>query len=94
MEFIKPKLKYVTTVDFGRVTYDESFFDLLRKKKLNIDEDRLIKREWFKGEYRLIISSPRNGKAVESVLKRAPGIRPSFLKTVPSRRAERKSKII
>jgi hypothetical protein len=94
MEFIKPKLKYVTTVDFGRVTYDDGFFDLLRKKKLNIDEDRLIKKEWFKGEYRLIISSPGNGKAVESALKSAPGIRPAFLKSVPLRKAERKSKII
>ncbi len=94
MEFIKPKLKYVTTVDFGRVTYDDGFFDLLRKKKLNIDEDRLIKREWFKGEYRLIISSPGNGKAVEGVLKSAPGIRPTFLNPVPQRKAERKSKII
>jgi hypothetical protein len=94
MEFIKPKLKYVTTVDFGRVTYDEGFFDLLRKKKLNIDEDRLIKKEWFKGEYRLIISSPGNGKVVESALKRPTAIRPVFLKPFPSRKAERKSKII
>jgi alpha-N-acetylglucosaminidase len=94
MEFIKPKLKYVTTVDFGRVTYDDGFFDLLRKKKLNIDEDRLIKREWFKGEYRLIISSPGNGKTVESALKRAPGIRPAFLKPFPHEKAQRNSKII
>jgi hypothetical protein len=94
MEFIKPKLKYVTTVDFGRVTYNDGFFDLLKKKKLNIVEDRLIKREWFKGEYRLIISSPGNGKAVESSLKHVPGIRPAFLKAVPTIKAERKSKII
>jgi ubiquinone/menaquinone biosynthesis C-methylase UbiE len=94
MEFIKPKLKYVTTVDFGRVTYDDGFFDLLRKKKLNIDEDRLIKKEWFKGEYRLIISSPGNGKVMESALRSAPGIRPAFLEPVPSGKAERKSKII
>jgi len=94
MEFIKPKLKYVTTVDFGRVTYDESFFDMLRKKKLNIDEDRLIKREWFKGEYRLIISSPENGKAVKSELKITARIKPALLNLLPSRKAERKSNII
>ncbi|HVN71534.1 MAG TPA: class I SAM-dependent methyltransferase, partial [Desulfomonilia bacterium] len=63
MEFIKPKLKYLTTVDFGRVTYDDGFFELLKKKMLTIDEDRHIKREWFKGEYRLIISSVENGKS-------------------------------
>jgi alpha-N-acetylglucosaminidase len=61
IEFIKPKLKYFTTVDFGRITYDADFFALLDKRELSIDEDRLIKREWFKGEYRLIISTPENG---------------------------------
>lgn len=94
MEFIKPKLKYVTTVDFGRVTYDDRFFDLLRKKKLNIDEDRLIKREWFKGEYRLIISSLGNGKAVKSEFKIASRMKPALLNLLPSRKAERKSNII
>jgi hypothetical protein len=94
MEFIKPKLKYVTTVDFGRVTYDENFFDLLRKMKLNIDEDRLIKKEWFKGEYRLIISSPENGKAAKSELKISARKKPALLNLLPSRKGERKSNII
>jgi ubiquinone/menaquinone biosynthesis C-methylase UbiE len=93
MEFIKPKLKYFTTVEFGRVTYDESFFDLLKKKKLAVDEDRLIKREWFKGEYRLIISSMENGKAVQSAVS-VPGITPAYLKPYPLRKAERKSRVI
>ena len=94
MEFIKPKLKYVTTVDFGRVTYDESFFDLLRKKKMNIDEDRLIKKEWFKGEYRLIISSPENAKAAKSEHKMTTRMNPALLKLLPSGKAEGKSNII
>jgi ubiquinone/menaquinone biosynthesis C-methylase UbiE len=94
MEFIKPKLKYVTTVDFGRVTYDENFFDLLRKMKLSIDEDRLIKKECFKGEYRLIISSPENAKAAKSELKITARMKPALLNLLPSRKAERKSNII
>lgn len=60
IEIIKPKLKYVTTIDFGRVTYEEDFFDLLNEKKVSILEDRLIKKEWFKGEYRMIVTSLNN----------------------------------
>lgn len=58
MEFIKPKLKYVTTIDFGEVIYENDFFNLLKSKELVVVEDRLIKREWFKGEYRMIITAP------------------------------------
>jgi hypothetical protein len=63
VEFIKPKLKYFTTIDFGRITYENDFYALLGQKRVSIDEDRLIKREWFKGEYRLIISTPENGRS-------------------------------
>lgn len=90
MEFIKPKLKYFTTVDFGRVTYDESFFDLLQKKRLAIEEDRLIKKEWFKGEYRLIISSLENGKAAKSAA-RVSRIEPAYLRPRQLKKAGRKS---
>jgi len=62
MEFIKPKLKYVTTVDFGTVTYEKDFFSLLEGKKLSVCEDRLIKKEWFKGEYRMIATHIENGR--------------------------------
>ena len=62
MEFLKPKLKYLTTIDFGRVTYEQDFFALLDETKLNITEDRLIRKEWFKGECRMIVSSLENGK--------------------------------
>jgi alpha-N-acetylglucosaminidase len=61
LDFIKPRLKYVTTVDFGRVTYEKDFFDLLHRKDISVTEDRLLKKEWFRGEYRLIISAPKNG---------------------------------
>jgi len=56
MEVIKPRLKYLTTVDFGRVTYDNDFAALLKKTHLSLKEDRLLKKEWFKGEYHLFIS--------------------------------------
>jgi len=61
LDFIKPRLKYVTTIDFGRVTYEQDFFDLLKRKEISVTEDRTLKKEWFKGEYRLIISDPGNG---------------------------------
>ena len=92
MEFVKPKLKYVTTVDFGRVTYDEGFFNLLERKKMAVEEDRLIKREWFKGEYRLIISTMENGKAAESTM-RVPKSRPAHAISSQAKRSEKKSRI-
>ena len=57
MEFIKPKLKYITTIDFGKVTYERDFFALMNEKSMSISEDKLIKREWFRGEYRMIVAS-------------------------------------
>lgn len=61
MDIVKPRLKYVTTVDFGRVTYERDFIRLLEERELAIREDRLLKRKWFKGEYRFIVSEPVNG---------------------------------
>ena len=62
IEFIKPKLKYITTIDFGKATYEKDFFALVNEKKLSISEDRLIKKEWFKGEYRMIATFMENGR--------------------------------
>lgn len=60
MEFIKPKLKYFTTINFGKVTYEKDFFALLDQNNLCISEDRLIKKEWFKGEYRMFVTAFEN----------------------------------
>ncbi len=57
MEMVKPKLKHFTTIDFGSVTYEKDFFDLLEKNHMSIAEDRMIKREWFRGEYRMFVTS-------------------------------------
>lgn len=64
MEVVKPRLKYLTTVDFGRVTYNNDFAALLEKKHLSVKEDRLLKKEWFKGEYHLYISCFESSKEI------------------------------
>ncbi len=56
MEFVKPRLKFLTTVDFGKVTYEKDFYELLNQENLNPCEDRVLKKNVFKGEYRLIIT--------------------------------------
>lgn len=58
LEFIKPKLKYLTSIDFGQVTYEDEFFQLLKKKGMATCEDRLLQRKWFNGEYRVIVTQP------------------------------------
>lgn len=54
LEFVKPRLKYVTTIDFGRVIYERDFLRLLQGEGLRIVEDRLIARKWFGGQYRMV----------------------------------------
>jgi alpha-N-acetylglucosaminidase len=54
LEIVKPRLKYVTTIDFGRVIYERDFLLLLRSEGLQIIDDRLIARKWFGGEHRMI----------------------------------------
>lgn len=60
MDFIKPKLVYFTSIDFGKVTYENDFFSLLDKNNIYVSEDRMIKKEWFKGEYRMIVAALGN----------------------------------
>ena len=57
MEFIKPKLKYFTGIEFGNVTYESDFFELLNQKQFLTKENRLLKENWFQGEYRMIIAA-------------------------------------
>ena len=57
MEVIKPGLKYVTTIDFGSVTYETDFFDTLKETNLSVLDDRLLKQKWFRGEYRMIATA-------------------------------------
>jgi ubiquinone/menaquinone biosynthesis C-methylase UbiE len=60
MEFVKPRLKFLTTVDFGKVTYEKDFYELLDQGNFSPCEDKLLKKNVFKGEHRLIITQPEN----------------------------------
>jgi SAM-dependent methyltransferase len=60
LEFVKPRLKYFTTIDFGQVTYEEHFFSLLDRMGLVVTEDRVIKKECFRGEYRMVAARADN----------------------------------
>ncbi len=61
MEFIKPRIKFLTTVDFGRVTYENDFYNLLDQKNLSPCRDMILKRNIFNGECRMIITQPEHG---------------------------------
>jgi SAM-dependent methyltransferase len=54
LELVKPRLKYVTTIDFGRVIYEQDFLRLLQTEDFLIVEDRLIARKWFGGQCRMV----------------------------------------
>ncbi len=58
MEFVKPRLKFLTTVDFGKVTYENDFYALLDEENLSPCKDMLLKKNVFKGECRMIVTQP------------------------------------
>jgi ubiquinone/menaquinone biosynthesis C-methylase UbiE len=57
VDLVKPKLKYLTTVDFGRATYERDFFDLLSENGLTVKEDRVLKGQWLNSQCRMIVAS-------------------------------------
>ena len=57
VDVVKPKLKYLTTVDFGRAIYEKDFFPLLEANGLSVREDRVLKGEWFNSQCRMIMAS-------------------------------------
>jgi ubiquinone/menaquinone biosynthesis C-methylase UbiE len=56
-DLVKPRLKYLTTVDFGRATYEAEFFALLRESNLSVQDDRLLVREPLRSQCRMIVAS-------------------------------------
>ena len=72
VDVVKPKLKYLTTVDFGRPTYEEDFFALLRENRLAIKEDRVLKNERFHSQCRMIVASFQGDRQVLSDVPRTP----------------------
>jgi len=57
VDIIKPKLKYLTTIDFGKATYERDFFALLNENGLAVREDRVLRREWFNSQCRMIVAT-------------------------------------
>lgn len=57
VDLVKPKLKYFTTVDFGKAIYEKDFFALLSEDGLSIREDRVLKGEWFNSQCRMVTAS-------------------------------------
>jgi len=68
VDLVKPKLKYLTTIDFGRAIYERDFFALLKETGLAIQVDRVLKGEWFNSQCRMIAASFE-----EASLDRDPG---------------------
>lgn len=59
LDFIKPKLKYFSGIEFGPVSYEEDFFALLEDRRITVQKDHLLQKTWFQGEYRLIVTTPQ-----------------------------------
>lgn len=57
VDLVKPKLKYLTTVDFGKAIYERDFFALLQENGLCVQEDRVLKGEWLNSQCRMIVAS-------------------------------------
>lgn len=60
LEWIKPRLRRVTTVDFGPVSYEASFFELLKRGGWDVIEDQTL-RQGPGWSQRLIIARVRRG---------------------------------
>ena len=52
-------LRLFSGIEFGDVTYESDFFELLDQKQFLTKENRLLKENWFQGEYRMIVASPK-----------------------------------
>jgi len=57
VDLVKPKLKYLTTIDFGTAIYEKDFFALLAENGLSIQADRVLRGEWFNSQCRMIAAS-------------------------------------
>ena len=66
MDFVKPLLRYIVTIDFGRVTYRDEFRTTLARAGLATTDEVLLGEKAGR-EYRLVCCVPaaRGGHAVE-----------------------------
>jgi ubiquinone/menaquinone biosynthesis C-methylase UbiE len=73
VDLVKPKLKYLTTIDFGRAIYERDFFALLEESGLAIQVDRVLKGEWFNSQCRMIAASFKEAPQDRASARGAPG---------------------
>lgn len=58
IEIVKPKLIYLTSINFGRITYEQDFLALLHSVNLNVIEYKLIKKWGKHCSEQLIVAQP------------------------------------
>jgi alpha-N-acetylglucosaminidase len=73
VDLVKPKLKYLTTIDFGRAIYEKDFLTLLEETGLAIQVDRVLKGEWFNSQCRMIAVSFKEAPLNRGPEPAAPG---------------------
>jgi SAM-dependent methyltransferase len=57
VEWLKPRLRVLTTIDFGRVTYEDDFRALLAEAGISIDEVVSLS-EGKRRSFRLVVAAP------------------------------------
>mgnify|MGYP001560524611 CR=1 FL=1 len=57
LQRLKPLLKFLTTIDFGQVTYEEDFRDVIRAAGLAIEEKRVLRAGWFRDQVLVVVSA-------------------------------------
>jgi len=60
MEKVKPLLKFLTTIDFGQVTYEKDFLQTFQTAGLEIEEN--IAMEGTYRTFRLVVAKPKSAK--------------------------------
>jgi alpha-N-acetylglucosaminidase len=73
VDLVKPKLKYLTTIDFGRAIYEKDFFALLEETGLAIQVDRVLKGEWLNSQCRMIAASFKEASLNRGLEHATPG---------------------
>ena len=57
VDLAKPKLKYLTGVEFGTPIYEQDFLAFLQEHGLSIQADQLLAGGWFHSQCRMIAAS-------------------------------------
>jgi ubiquinone/menaquinone biosynthesis C-methylase UbiE len=89
VDWVKPKLKYLTMIDFGTAIYEKDFFTLLQEHGLSIRTDRVLKGEWFNSQCRLIAASFQDRAASPVAPAAGPGTPVAIQATSGAKRAAR-----